>query len=126
MKPRCRPTRTPTGCRSCTRSGSFDGNYRSSEPFPPQDRPALHKAVLDEILQERVPPRAPRRNKRGVKRKMSSFPVRRKADRPPPPVDIAKAIRILALESLCSPTEAATRSDRRFNSQRAPRRENPG
>jgi hypothetical protein len=52
--------------------------------------------VLDEILQERVPPRAHRRNKRGVKRKMSSFPVRRKADRPPPPVDIAKAIRILA------------------------------
>jgi hypothetical protein len=26
---------------------------------------------------------------------MSSFPVRRKADRPPPPVDIAKAIRIV-------------------------------
>jgi hypothetical protein len=43
-----------------------------------------------------VPPRAHRRNKRGVKRKMSSFPVRRRADRPLPPVDIAKAIRVLA------------------------------
>jgi hypothetical protein len=73
-----------------------------------------------------VPPRAPRRNKRGVKRKMSSFPVRRKADRPPPPVDIAKAIRILALESLGSPTEGATRPDRRFESRRISRRENPG
>ena len=60
--------------------------------------------MLDEILQERVPPRGHRRNKRGVKRKMSSFPVRRKADRPPPPVDIAKAIRILkpASLALCS------------------------
>jgi hypothetical protein len=47
-----------------------------------------------------VPPRRHRRNKRGVKRKMSSFPVRRKADRPQPPVDIAKAIRILQPDSL--------------------------
>jgi hypothetical protein len=54
-----------------------------------------HDAVLDEILQERLSPRGNRRNKRGVKRKMSSFPLRRKSDKPPPPVDIAKAIRIL-------------------------------
>jgi hypothetical protein len=47
-----------------------------------------------------VPPRAHRRNKRGVKRKMSSFPVRRRADRPLPPVDIAKAIRVLAPDTL--------------------------
>jgi hypothetical protein len=31
---------------------------------------------------------------------MSSFPVRRKADRPLPPTDIAKAIRILAPDPL--------------------------
>jgi hypothetical protein len=31
---------------------------------------------------------------------MSSFPVRRKADRPQPPVDIAKAIRILQPDSI--------------------------
>jgi hypothetical protein len=57
--------------------------------------PALHEATLDEILEERVPLRPSRRNKRGVKRKMSSFPVRRKADKPPPKVDIKKSIRIL-------------------------------
>ena len=51
--------------------------------------------MLDEILEERVADRGHRRNKRGVKRKMSSFPIRRKADTPPPPVNIAKAIRIL-------------------------------
>jgi hypothetical protein len=51
--------------------------------------------LLDEILEERVARRGHRRNKRGVKRKMSSFPVRRKADKPPPDVNIEKCIRIL-------------------------------
>jgi len=51
--------------------------------------------VLDEILQERVAPRGHRRNLRGVKRKMSNFPLRRRTDKPLPPVNIAKAIRIL-------------------------------
>jgi hypothetical protein len=60
------------------------------------DRPKLHEEALAEILDEPVPPRRPRRNKRGVKRKLSPFPVRRKADRPLPPADIAKAIRIVA------------------------------
>jgi hypothetical protein len=41
--------------------------------------------VLDEILQERLPFRGHRRNKRGVKRKMSNFPLRRKSDKPLPP-----------------------------------------
>ncbi len=50
-----------------------------------------------------MPPRAHRRNKRGVKRKMSSFPVRRKADRPPPSIDIATAIRILRQDPLQAP-----------------------
>ena len=47
-----------------------------------------------------MPPRPHRRNKRGVKRKMSSFPVRRKADRPPPSIDMATAIRILRQDRL--------------------------
>jgi hypothetical protein len=85
-------------------------------------RPALHRAVLDEILEERVPPRAHRRNKRGVKRKMSSFPVRRKADRPPPPIDIAKAIRILEQDPLRSPTERQPRSNRRTHPKAGSRR----
>jgi hypothetical protein len=67
-----------------------------------------------------VPPHRHRRNKRGVKRKMSSFPVRRKADRPQPNVDIAKAIRILEPDSL------ALRSHRRSHRKGVSRRENPG
>jgi len=86
--------------------------------------PALHRAVLDEILEERVPPRAHRRNKRGVKRKMSSFPVRRKADRAPPLVDIAKAIRILEQDATQAPTRRQPRSKRRALSTSS--RENPG
>jgi hypothetical protein len=51
--------------------------------------------VLDEILEERVNSSRNRRNKRGLKRKMRSFPIRRKHDRPLPPIDLNKAIRIL-------------------------------
>jgi hypothetical protein len=51
--------------------------------------------VLDEILQERLPDRRHRRNKRGVKRKMSSFPLRRRTDKPLPPIDITTAIKIV-------------------------------
>ena len=36
-----------------------------------------HDAVLDEILEERVVSSRGRRNPRGVKRKMSNFPLRR-------------------------------------------------
>lgn len=55
----------------------------------------MHDAVLDEILQEILPPRNHRRNKRGVKRKMSSFPIRRKSDTPPKPVNIQQSIKIV-------------------------------
>ena len=40
----------------------------------------FHQAVLDEILQERVVSSRGRRNPRGVKRKMSNYPIRRKTD----------------------------------------------
>src|ERR1700690_3805417 len=126
MKPRCRSTRTPIDYPSCTRSEWCAASCRSSAPFPPRDRPALHRAVLDEILEERVPPRAHRRNKRGVKRKMSSFPVRRKADRPLPPLDIAKAIRIVAKTSDASPPKARLRRDPRPDPERAPPTAKPG
>ena len=55
--------------------------------------------MLDEILQERLPERGHRRNKRGVKRKMSNFPIRRRTDKPLPPVNINTAIRIAAADS---------------------------
>jgi hypothetical protein len=60
-------------------------------------RPALHNAVLKEILQERVVSSRNRRNRRGVKRKMSSFPLRRKTDLALPPLNINTLIRIVAV-----------------------------
>jgi hypothetical protein len=63
--------------------------------FPPRQRILFHSAVLDEILQERVVSSRNRRNQRGVKRKMSNFPLRPRHVKPLPPIDIRKAIRIL-------------------------------
>ena len=62
--------------------------------FPPERRAAFHDAVLAEILQERVVPSRNRRNPRGVKRKMSKFPIRRKTDRALPPINLDEAIQI--------------------------------
>lgn len=59
------------------------------------NRKAFHDSVLEEILQERVASRRGRRNPRGVKRKMSNFPLRPRAAEPLPPVNIKKAIRIV-------------------------------
>lgn len=53
--------------------------------------------MLDEILQERFRSSRSRRNKRGLKRKMRSFPIRSKSDRPLPPINIETAISILGL-----------------------------
>jgi len=62
---------------------------------PPVDRKAFHERVLEEILQERAASSRRRRNPRGVKRKMSSFPRRARCAAPLPPVDIKKTIRII-------------------------------
>lgn len=51
--------------------------------------------MLNEILQERVGSSRNRRNFRGVKRKMSNFPIRRRSRKALPPLDIKKAIKIL-------------------------------
>ena len=67
----------------------------SSAPFPPEQRAVFHHAVLAEILQERVVSSRNRRNPRGVKRKMSNFPIRRKTDRALPPINLAAAIQIV-------------------------------
>ncbi len=63
--------------------------------FPPRHRKALHEAVLEEILHERVVSSRGRRNPRGVKRKMSSYPLR--GDKPAlgPIHDIAKHVRMI-------------------------------
>jgi hypothetical protein len=51
--------------------------------------------VLDEILQERVASSRGRRNPRGVKRKMSNFPLRPRHAKPLKPIDIEKVILII-------------------------------
>jgi hypothetical protein len=50
--------------------------------------------VLEEILDEPAVSRRNRRNQRGVKRKMSNFPIRR-GYRPLPPIDVRAVIRIV-------------------------------
>jgi hypothetical protein len=51
--------------------------------------------VLEEILQERVESRRGRRNPRGVKRKMSNFPLRPRHAKPLKPINIEKAITVV-------------------------------
>ena len=53
---------------------------------------AFHERVLDEILQERVAPRRGRRNPRGLKRKMSKFPLRPRGAPPLPRVQVSVVI----------------------------------
>ena len=62
--------------------------------FPPAQRAAFHDAVIAEILQERVVSSRNRRTPRGVKRKMSNFPIRRKTNRALPTINLAEAIQI--------------------------------
>jgi len=62
---------------------------------PPRKRKTFHDAVLNEILQERVASSQNRRNRLGVKRKMSNFPLHRQTDPPLPAIDIATAILII-------------------------------
>ena len=51
--------------------------------------------MLEEILDEMAVSSRNRRNPRGVKRKMSNFPLRPHGCRPLPPIDIHQAIKIL-------------------------------
>jgi hypothetical protein len=63
--------------------------------FPPRQKKALHEAILDEILQERVTSSRNRINPRGVKRKMSNYPLRPQKRQPTRYIDIPKRIRIV-------------------------------
>jgi len=62
--------------------------------FPPRDRLALHEQVLDEILEERVASSRGRQVPRGVKRKMSGYPLRPRTPQPTTRIDFSAAIRI--------------------------------
>ena len=55
----------------------------------------FHERVLEEILEERVVSSRKRRNPRGVKRKMSNFPLRRRGTEPMPKINLQSAIKIV-------------------------------
>ena len=56
--------------------GSSDGPCHGRSRFPPQDCAAFHRALLIELLDERVASSRTRQNPRGAKRKMSNYPLR--------------------------------------------------
>jgi hypothetical protein len=63
--------------------------------FPPQQKKALHEAILDEIFEERVTSSGNRINPRGVKRKMSNYNLRPRKRQRTRRLDFAKRIRIV-------------------------------
>jgi hypothetical protein len=82
--------------RACMRCGQSGASCRCLWPFPPRRRRALHEAVLDEILEERVASSRGRRQvPRGVKRKMSNYQLRPRAPQPTTRIDFTAAIRIV-------------------------------
>src|ERR1035438_10334882 len=107
MRRPSKPRRIQTDCLSFMRCELSAVNSRCSALFPPQQRKAFHSAVLDEILQERVVSSRNRRNLRGVKRKMSNFPLRPRHAKPLPPIDIKKVAKLLS-EQYCSLPPIAT------------------
>jgi hypothetical protein len=55
----------------------------------------FHESVLDEILQERVVSSRNRKCPRGVKRKMSNFPVRPRHSKPSDPIDFKGCLMVI-------------------------------
>ncbi len=94
VRRRCGPTRTWIGCRSCMPCAWCAASCRCLRLFPPQHRLALHEEVLDEILEERVASSRGRQVPRGVKRKMSGYPLRPRTPQPTTRIDFSAAIRI--------------------------------
>src|SRR3982750_686875 len=89
------PTKIPTGSPLFIRYASSSAVCPALSPFPPRHRKAFHEAVLEEILQERVSSSRNRLNPRGVKRKMSNYPLRPRQPERTRRIDFAKQIRIL-------------------------------
>ena len=63
--------------------------------LPPQQKKALHEAILDEILEERVVSSRNRINPRGVKRKMSNYPLRPRKRQRTLRINVSNRIRIV-------------------------------
>ncbi len=85
----------PIGFRSSTPCMLSNGDWRVTVLFPPRQRKLFHEAILDEILEERVVSSRNRINPRGVKRKMSNYPLRPRKRRRSRHIDFAKRIRIV-------------------------------
>jgi hypothetical protein len=84
-----------TGFRSSTPCALSSGGWPVTAPFPPRQRKAFHQAILDEILEERVVSSRNRINPRGVKRKMSNYPLRPRKRLRTRRIEFAKRIRII-------------------------------
>ncbi|MGH9630824.1 MAG: hypothetical protein ACRD7E_21125, partial [Bryobacteraceae bacterium] len=69
--------------------------WPASPLFPPQHRKALHEAILDEILQERCSSSRNRVNPRGVKRKMSNYPLRPRKSQHTRGIDFPKRVKVV-------------------------------
>jgi hypothetical protein len=87
--------KTPTGFRSSAPCTSSSGVWPVTPLFPPRQRKAFHEAIRDEILEERVVSSRKRINPRGVKRKMSNYPLRPRKREPTRRINFAKRISIV-------------------------------
>ena len=87
--------RIRTGSLLFIRYASSNAACRALLLFPPRQRKAFHDVVLREILQERVNSSRNRLNPRGVKRKMSAYPLRPRKPQRTRRIDYSKQIRIV-------------------------------
>jgi Transposase DDE domain len=88
------PARVPTGCHLSMLWRIVRRKMAEFGAIPPQGRQKFHNAVLEEILDESVASSRNRRNPRGVKRKMSNYPLRR-GYKHSPLIDISAAVKIV-------------------------------
>jgi hypothetical protein len=63
--------------------------------FPPEAQATFHERVLEEILEERAVSSRNRRHPRGVKRKMSNFPLRQRGSKTLSKIDLKLVIYII-------------------------------
>jgi hypothetical protein len=61
--------------------------------LPPRQKKAFHELVLQEILEERVSSSRQRINPRGVKRKMSNYPLRPRKRGPTRRINFSASLR---------------------------------
>jgi hypothetical protein len=85
----------PTGFPSSTPCALSNGAWPVTALLPPQQKKVLHEAILNEILEERVTSSRNRINPRGVKRKMSNYPLRSRKRQRTRHINFCQRIRIL-------------------------------